>query len=75
MKGLYAFYMKFILPIFAKILGTEKSAAGWLKKSTDMMPTNDQIQKILEGSGMVKCYHKSLSGGIACIIVGFKPEV
>jgi demethylmenaquinone methyltransferase/2-methoxy-6-polyprenyl-1,4-benzoquinol methylase len=75
MKGLYAFYMKFILPIFAKILGTEKSAAGWLKKSTDMMPTNAQIQKILEGSGMVKCYHKSLSGGIACIIVGFKPEV
>ena len=74
MKGLYAFYMKFILPILAKILGTEKTAAGWLKKSTDMMPTNVQIQKILEDSGMVNCYHKSLSSGIACIVVGYKPE-
>ena len=74
MKGLYAFYMKYILPIVAKILGTEKSAAGWLKKSTDMMPANAQIQKILEDNGMVNCYYKSLTGGIACIVVGFKPE-
>ena len=29
----------------------------------------------LEANGMVKCYYKSLSAGIACIIVGFKPEV
>ncbi|MGI2336416.1 MAG: class I SAM-dependent methyltransferase [Dehalogenimonas sp.] len=74
MKGLYAFYMKYILPIFARVLGTEKSAAGWLKKSTDFMPKNAQIQKILEDAGMVNCYYKSLSGGIACIIVGYKPE-
>ncbi|ADJ25444.1 Methyltransferase type 11 [Dehalogenimonas lykanthroporepellens BL-DC-9] len=74
MKGLYAFYMKYILPVLARILGTEKTAAGWLKKSTDMMPSNAQIQKILEEAGMVNCYYKSLSAGIACIIVGFKPE-
>jgi demethylmenaquinone methyltransferase/2-methoxy-6-polyprenyl-1,4-benzoquinol methylase len=38
-----------------------------------MMPSNAQIKKILEANGMVNCYYKSLSGGIACIVVGFKP--
>jgi demethylmenaquinone methyltransferase / 2-methoxy-6-polyprenyl-1,4-benzoquinol methylase len=73
-RGLYIFYMKFILPILARILGTEKSAAGWLLKSVLMMPKNRDIQKILESKGFERCFYKSLSLGIACIVAGYKPE-
>lgn len=74
MRGLYIFYMKYILPVLTGILGTEKSAARWLYKSAMMMPTNGQIVKLMESKGFEKCQYKSLSLGIACVIWGFKPE-
>jgi len=74
LKGLYFFYMKNILPILTRILGTEKSADEWLLKSVKMMPKNSEIKAILEAQGFKRAYYKSLSFGIACVIVGYKPE-
>ena len=74
LKGLYLFYMKYILPIVTRILGTEKTAAGWLLKSVQMMPKNSEIKGLLEGKGFTGVYYRSLSLGIACIIVGYKPK-
>lgn len=74
MKGFYIFYMKFILPIITRILGTEKTAAGWLIKSVKMMPKNAEIKALLKSRGFANVYYKSMSLGIACLIVGYKPE-
>ena len=74
LKGLYLFYMKYLLPVIARVLGTEKSAAGWLYKSVIMMPKNGELQALLERRGFVNCFNKSMSLGIACMIVGYKPE-
>ena len=74
MKGLYLFYMKFILPIITRILRTEKTAAGWLIKSVKMMPKNAEIKVLLKSRGFANVYYKSMSFGIACLIVGYKPE-
>jgi demethylmenaquinone methyltransferase/2-methoxy-6-polyprenyl-1,4-benzoquinol methylase len=74
LKGLYLFYMKYMLPVITSILGTEKTAAKWLYKSVIMMPKNAELQALLEGHGFVKCFNKSMSMGIACLVVGYKPE-
>jgi demethylmenaquinone methyltransferase/2-methoxy-6-polyprenyl-1,4-benzoquinol methylase len=74
LKGLYLFYMKNLLPIITRILGTEKTAAKWLYKSVIMMPKNAELQELLEQRGFVKCFNKSMSMGIACLVVGYKPE-
>ena len=66
--------MKNILPVITRILGTEKSADEWLLKSVKMMPKNSEIKSILERQGFEKVYYKSLSFGIACAVVGYKPE-
>ncbi len=73
LKSLYLFYMKYILPIITRILGTEKTAAGWLLKSVRMMPKNSEIKSLLEGKGFTGVYYRSLTLGIACLIVGYKP--
>jgi len=74
MQGLYLFYMKYILPLMTRILGTEKSADQWLLKSVKMMPKNIEIKEILEKAGFENTYYKSMSLGIACLVVGYKPK-
>lgn len=74
LRGLYTFYMKYILPTFTRLLGTEKTAAGWLLKSVRMMPRNAEIQTMLESKGFTGTSRKSMTFGIACLIVGYKPE-
>ena len=74
MTGFYIFYMKFILPIITRILGTEKTAAGWLIKSVKMMPKNAEIKALLKSRGFANVCYTSMSFGIACLIVGYKPE-
>jgi demethylmenaquinone methyltransferase/2-methoxy-6-polyprenyl-1,4-benzoquinol methylase len=73
-RGLYLFYMKYLLPIFAKILGTEKTAAGWLLKSVLMMPKNSEIKALLEKQGFEGVFYRSLTFGIACMVAGYKPK-
>ena len=73
-KGLYVLYMKYILPVITRVLRTEKTAAGWLLKSIQMMPRNAEIKSLLENKGFEGVYYKSMSLGIACLIVGYKPE-
>jgi demethylmenaquinone methyltransferase/2-methoxy-6-polyprenyl-1,4-benzoquinol methylase len=75
LKGLYLFYMKRILPVITRMLGTEKTAAGWLYKSIQMMPRNSELKTLLESKGFQGVYYKSMTMGIACLIVGYKsPE-
>lgn len=74
MQGLYIFYMKYILPILTRILGTEKSADEWLLKSVRMMPKNAELERILQRNGLTKTFSKSMTMGIACLVVGYKPD-
>ena len=74
LKGLYLFYMKRILPVITRVLGTEKTAAAWLYKSIQMMPRNAELKALLESKGFKGVYYKSMTMGIACLIVGYKPR-
>ena len=74
LRGLYYFYMKYVLSLFTRLLGTEKSAAAWLLHSVTIMPANAQIKSLLESKGFTNVSARSLSLGIACIIAGYKPE-
>jgi len=74
LKGLYLFYMKRVLPVITRMLGTEKTAAAWLYKSIQMMPRNAELKALLESKGFRGVYYKSMTLGIACLIVGYKPQ-
>ena len=73
-RGLYLFYMKYLLPLFTKILGTEKTAAGWLLKSVLLMPKNSEIKALLKEKGFEGVFYRSLTFGIACMVGGYKPK-
>lgn len=74
LKGIYLFAMKYLLPIPARILGTEKRAPRYLYDSVVLMPANAVIKKLLENRGFESVSYKSQSFGIACLVVGYKPE-
>ena len=74
LKGIYLFYMKYMLPIFTRVLGTEKTVAAWLYKSVMMMPINSAIKKLLEDKGFENVFCKKQMLGIACLIGGYKPK-
>ncbi len=74
LKGFYLFYMKYILPIIARVLGTERRAPRYLYNSVQLMPKNAEIKRLLESSGFTGVSCKSQTLGIACLIVGYKPE-
>jgi demethylmenaquinone methyltransferase/2-methoxy-6-polyprenyl-1,4-benzoquinol methylase len=73
LKGIYLFAMKYLLPIPARILGTEKRAPGYLYNSVMMMPINAAIKKLLEDKGFENVFCKKQTFGIACFIGGYKP--
>lgn len=74
LKGIYLFYMKYILPIFTRILGSERTVAAWLYKSVMMMPANIAIKMLLEDKRFENVFCKKQMFGIACFIGGYKPE-
>jgi demethylmenaquinone methyltransferase/2-methoxy-6-polyprenyl-1,4-benzoquinol methylase len=74
-RATYLFALKYLLPVVAKILGTEKGAARYLYNSVQSMPRNTEIKVLLESTGFVGVSCKGQTMGMGCIFVGNKPGV
>jgi demethylmenaquinone methyltransferase/2-methoxy-6-polyprenyl-1,4-benzoquinol methylase len=74
-RGTYLFALRYLLPIVAKILGTEKGAARYLYNSVQLMPRNAEIKALLESTGFTGVSCKGQTMGIGCIVVGNKPGI
>lgn len=72
-RKIYLFALKNMLPILSRVLGIAQSSPGYLYNTVMLMPKNKDIKLLLESKGFENVYFKSLSLGIGCIIVGYRP--
>jgi len=73
-RNLYNFYFLRILPLFGKVFSKDSKAYNYLPESVMKFPDNEEFLKLLALAGFTGGSQKKLSGGIASIYTGFKPE-
>jgi demethylmenaquinone methyltransferase / 2-methoxy-6-polyprenyl-1,4-benzoquinol methylase len=73
-RNLYKFYFLRILPLFGKVFSKDSNAYNYLPESVMKFPDNEEFLKLLALAGFTGGRQKKLSGGIASIYTGFKPE-
>ncbi len=71
---LYGFYSRAILPLVASVFTRDKAAYRYLPGSIAEFPSGEEMKKILEDCGFTACRSTGLTGGIATIYEGKRPE-
>lgn len=71
----YQWYFRNILPKLGQLLVRNRQAAyEYLPQSVAEFPCGDQLTEIMEEAGLEKTSFKKLTGGIATVYIGYKPE-
>lgn len=74
LKQLYGFYSRFIIPVIGRMVSSHTSAYRYLPESVAAFPSGKAFLKIMLKTGFIECHLISLSGGIASIYIGTKPD-
>lgn len=74
LKQFYFFYFRRILPLLGRIISGDLAAYTYLPDSVVAFPEGEDFLKLLAETGFQKTECRRLSGGIATIYTGFKPE-
>jgi demethylmenaquinone methyltransferase/2-methoxy-6-polyprenyl-1,4-benzoquinol methylase len=74
-KPLYNFYFKNILPLFGRLFSKDKAAYTYLPASVMKFPDNEKFLDLLAQAGWSDTRQIKLTGGVASIYTGFKPNV
>lgn len=74
LKQFYFFYFRRILPLLGRIISGDLAAYTYLPDSVVAFPEGEDFLKLLAEAGFQKTEFRRLSGGIATIYTGFKPE-
>jgi len=73
-KGLYYFYFQRILPFLGKMVAKSYEQYKWLPESLVHFPDHKQLASIFRDIGLAKVEAYPLTGGIAALHIGVKPE-
>lgn len=73
-KQLYFFYFRRILPLLGRIISGDSVAYDYLPDSVLAFPESDDFLRLMNEAGFQKSEYQRLSGGIATIYTGFKPD-
>jgi demethylmenaquinone methyltransferase / 2-methoxy-6-polyprenyl-1,4-benzoquinol methylase len=74
-RQVYNFYFLNILPFFGRLFSKDKDAYSYLPESVMKFPDNEHFLALLSEAGFTSVVQKKLSGGIASIYTGIKPQV
>lgn len=74
LKGLHWLYLKTILPFLGKWLTSNKAAYQYLSNSIKTFVMPSEVEQMLRKNGFQQTACHPLSGGIATIIIGQKPN-
>lgn len=66
-------YLRWFLPLLGKLLTSNHEAYQYLSTSIHSFLAPDKVEKLLQESGFVNTRSIPLTGGIATIIMGYKP--
>ncbi len=74
LRPLFRFYFTKLLPFFGGLISGSRSAYQYLPDSVSRFPGQDELADKMAEAGFVNVSYKNLSGGIAAIHVGTRPE-
>lgn len=74
-KQLYWLYSRKIMPFFGKLISKDNRAYTYLPESVQAFPEGVEFLSFMRKTGYVAPRKKSLTGGIATIYLGRKPDV
>jgi len=74
LKQIYGFYFRRILPGIGRKVSGDLSAYTYLPESVMKFPDNEEFLELLTRAGFTRARQERLSGGIASIYTGFRPE-
>ncbi|WP_273125940.1 demethylmenaquinone methyltransferase [Metabacillus sp. HB246100] len=71
-KQFFAFYFRYIMPVFGKIFAKSYSEYSWLQESARDFPGMKELAAMFEEAGFDKVEVKAFTGGAAAMHVGLK---
>ena len=74
LKQLYRSYSRFIIPLIGRVISAHPSAYRYLPETVAAFPSGQVFLNIMKQTGFEQCRLISLSGGIASIYIGTRPE-
>ena len=75
LSSVYQWYFRNILPKLGQLLVRNRQAAyEYLPQSVSEFPSGSQLTGIMEEAGLVNTTYRKMTGGIATVYIGNKPE-
>jgi len=75
LSRMYQWYFRNILPRLGQLLVRNRQAAyEYLPQSVSEFPSGAQLTEIMEEAGLERTSFRKLTGGIATVYIGYKPE-
>jgi demethylmenaquinone methyltransferase / 2-methoxy-6-polyprenyl-1,4-benzoquinol methylase len=74
LRGVYGFYFTRVLPRIGAIVSGDGAAYDYLPDSVRTWPAPDVLEAEMAGAGLERCGHVLLSGGIAALHYGRRPD-
>lgn len=71
-RALYDFYSFNFIPRFGELIARDKDSYQYLVESIRKFPPQEELKKMLEGTGLYKVKYYNLTNGIAAVHVGYK---
>jgi len=73
-KQFYRIYSRFIIPLMGRIISSHPSAYNYLPETVAAFPSGNRFLNIMMQTGFKECRLINLSGGIASIYIGTRPD-
>lgn len=73
-KQLYYFYFNHLLPFLGKLFANRYDQYSWLPESLKHFPDHKALARIFEEVGLERVETHLLTGGIAALHIGYKPQ-
>jgi len=74
LRSLFRFYFTKLLPAFGGLISGSKSAYEYLPESVSRFPDQSELASIMKAAGFVEVSFQNLTGGIAALHLGTRPE-
>jgi demethylmenaquinone methyltransferase/2-methoxy-6-polyprenyl-1,4-benzoquinol methylase len=74
LRSLFRLYFTKFLPLFGGLISGSKSAYEYLPESVSRFPDQDELASIMKEAGFVKISFQNLTGGIAALHLGKRPQ-
>ena len=73
-RALFQFYFARVLPLLGGVVSGSKSAYEYLPDSVSRFPDQEQLAALMRNAGFENVHYLNLTGGIAALHSGTKPE-